>query len=76
MEILNNKGLSPIDRIKQGMKVEVQNTLDPYKYWIATVCNILFHTIIAMRLYTKSFQQDKAWGFPLTSAKNNFVQQG
>ncbi|CAG9796316.1 unnamed protein product [Diatraea saccharalis] len=37
IEALNNKGLSPIDRIKAGMKVEVQNTLDPYKYWIATV---------------------------------------
>ncbi|KAJ2947974.1 hypothetical protein O0L34_g9766 [Tuta absoluta] len=38
IEALNNKGLSPIDRIKTGMKVEVQNTLDPYKYWSATVC--------------------------------------
>ncbi|XP_049882226.1 scm-like with four MBT domains protein 1 [Pectinophora gossypiella] len=38
IEALNNKGLSPIDRIKTGMKVEVQNTLDPYRYWIATVC--------------------------------------
>ncbi|XP_045524342.1 scm-like with four MBT domains protein 1 [Pieris brassicae] len=37
MEALNNKGLSPIDRIKIGMKVEIQNSLDPYKYWIATV---------------------------------------
>ncbi|KAG6441891.1 scm-like with four MBT domains protein 2 [Manduca sexta] len=38
LEALNNKGLSPIDRIKVEMKVEVQNTLDPYRYWIATVC--------------------------------------
>lgn len=37
MEALNNKGLSPIDRIKVGMKVEVQNIIDPYRYWIATV---------------------------------------
>lgn len=37
IEALNNKGLSPIDRIKVGMKVEVQNILDPYRYWIATV---------------------------------------
>lgn len=36
-ESLLNKGLSPIDRLKQGMKVEVQNTVDPYKYWIATI---------------------------------------
>lgn len=38
IEALNNKGLSPIDRIKVGMKVEVQNVIDPYRYWIATVC--------------------------------------
>lgn len=38
IEALNNKGLSPIDRIKVGMKVEVQNLIDPYRYWIATVC--------------------------------------
>ncbi|KAL0850775.1 hypothetical protein ABMA28_006706 [Loxostege sticticalis] len=37
IEALNNKGLSPIDRIKTGMKVEVQHIIDPYKYWIATV---------------------------------------
>ncbi|CAG4953891.1 unnamed protein product [Colias eurytheme] len=37
IEALNNKGLSPIDRIKVGMKVEIQNLIDPYKYWIATV---------------------------------------
>ncbi|KAM3958612.1 scm-like with four MBT domains protein 2 [Aphomia sociella] len=37
IEALNNKGLSPIDRIKPGMKVEVQNIIDPYRYWIATV---------------------------------------
>ncbi|GBP51747.1 Scm-like with four MBT domains protein 2 [Eumeta japonica] len=34
---LDNKGLAPIDRIKQGMKVEVQDTIDPYRYWIATI---------------------------------------
>ncbi|CAH2050895.1 unnamed protein product, partial [Iphiclides podalirius] len=38
IEALNNKGMSPIDRIKVGMKVEIQNVLDPYRYWIATVC--------------------------------------
>ncbi|XP_072939038.1 scm-like with four MBT domains protein 2 isoform X2 [Epargyreus clarus] len=38
MEALNNKGMSPIDRIKVGMKVEIQNLMDPYRYWIATVC--------------------------------------
>ncbi|VVD05767.1 unnamed protein product [Leptidea sinapis] len=38
IDALNNKGLSPIDRIKIGMKVEIQNVIDPYKYWIATVC--------------------------------------
>ncbi|KAI8438962.1 hypothetical protein MSG28_011275 [Choristoneura fumiferana] len=38
LEALNNKGLSPIDRIKPGMKVEVQNIIDPYKYWSANVC--------------------------------------
>ncbi|XP_053609986.1 scm-like with four MBT domains protein 2 isoform X2 [Plodia interpunctella] len=37
IEALNNKGFSPIDRIKTGMKVEVQNVTDPYRYWIATV---------------------------------------
>ncbi|XP_052737146.1 scm-like with four MBT domains protein 1 [Bicyclus anynana] len=37
-DALANKGLSPIDRIKQGMKVEMQNIIDPYRYWIATVC--------------------------------------
>ncbi|XP_026487032.2 scm-like with four MBT domains protein 2 [Vanessa tameamea] len=37
IEALNNKGLSPIDRIKVGMKVEIQNVIDPYRYWIATV---------------------------------------
>ncbi|XP_059045457.1 scm-like with four MBT domains protein 2 [Achroia grisella] len=37
IEALNNKGLSPIDRIIPGMKVEVQNILDPYRYWIASV---------------------------------------
>ncbi|XP_068626309.1 scm-like with four MBT domains protein 1 [Battus philenor] len=38
IEALNNKGMSPIDRIKVGMKVEIQNIIDPYRYWIATVC--------------------------------------
>ncbi|XP_034837388.1 scm-like with four MBT domains protein 1 [Maniola hyperantus] len=38
IEALNHKGLSPIDRIKGGMKVEIQNIIDPYRYWIATVC--------------------------------------
>ncbi|XP_013177007.1 PREDICTED: scm-like with four MBT domains protein 2 isoform X1 [Papilio xuthus] len=38
IEALNNKGMSPIDRIKVGMKVEIQNVNDPYRYWIATVC--------------------------------------
>ncbi|OWR43838.1 scm with four MBT domains protein 2 [Danaus plexippus plexippus] len=38
LEALNNKGMSPIDRIKVGMKVEIQNIIDPYRYWIATVC--------------------------------------
>lgn len=37
IEALNNKGKAPIDRIKVGMKVEVQNIIDPYRYWIATV---------------------------------------
>ncbi|KAG7310346.1 hypothetical protein JYU34_003119 [Plutella xylostella] len=37
IEALNNKGLSPIDRVRAGMKVEVQNVIDPYRYWIATV---------------------------------------
>lgn len=44
IEALNNKGLSPIDRIKVGMKVEVQNVIDPYRYWIATVS--ISHAII------------------------------
>ncbi|XP_041974771.1 scm-like with four MBT domains protein 2 [Aricia agestis] len=37
IEALKNKGLSPIDRIKVGMKVEIQNIIDPYRYWIGTV---------------------------------------
>lgn len=37
VEALDNNGLSPIDRIKEGMKVEVQNNLDPHKFWIATI---------------------------------------
>ncbi|XP_063375429.1 scm-like with four MBT domains protein 2 [Cydia amplana] len=37
IEALNNKGLSAIDRIKTGMKVEVQNIIDPYRYWSGTV---------------------------------------
>lgn len=37
IEALNNKGESPIDRIMPGMKVEVQNIIDPYRYWIASV---------------------------------------
>ena len=27
------------ERIKQGMKVEVSDTLHPYKLWVATVRN-------------------------------------
>ncbi|XP_077295984.1 scm-like with four MBT domains protein 2 [Arctopsyche grandis] len=36
-ESLLDKGLSALDKIKCGMKVEIQNERYPYKYWIATV---------------------------------------
>lgn len=34
---INSDCCTPIDRIKQGMKVEVQDKLHPYHLWIATV---------------------------------------
>jgi hypothetical protein len=30
-------GFTPADRIKQGMKVEVQDKMDPHRLWVATV---------------------------------------
>lgn len=48
IEALNNKGLSPIDRIKTGMKVEVQNVIDPYRYWIATVRIIVLFKVYCL----------------------------
>ena len=35
--IIIQEGLSMVDRIKQGMKVEVGDNRHPYKLWIATV---------------------------------------
>lgn len=34
-----------IDRIKQGMKVEVSDFFNPYKIWIATVSKLYSITI-------------------------------
>lgn len=39
-ESLLDKGLSALDKIKSGMKVEVQNLKYPYIYWIATVSDV------------------------------------
>ncbi|XP_031833953.1 scm-like with four MBT domains protein 2 isoform X1 [Nomia melanderi] len=36
-EMLSGDGLSMTERIKQGMKVEVSDTLHPYKLWVATI---------------------------------------
>lgn len=36
-ELMNSDGFTPVDRIKEGMKVEVQDELHPYHVWIATV---------------------------------------
>lgn len=36
-ELLSGEGCTPVDRIKQGVKVEVQCTKDPYRLWIATI---------------------------------------
>ena len=37
VEMLSGEGLSIIDRIKAGMKVEVSDVRHPYKLWVATV---------------------------------------
>ncbi|KAJ8670397.1 hypothetical protein QAD02_001656 [Eretmocerus hayati] len=36
-EMLSGDGLSIVDRIKQGMKVEVSDFQHPYKLWVATI---------------------------------------
>lgn len=36
-EMLSGEGLSMVDRIKQGMKVEVSDIRHPYKLWLATI---------------------------------------
>jgi hypothetical protein len=35
--VLFQDGFTPADRIKQGMKVEVQDKMDPHRLWVATV---------------------------------------
>lgn len=42
IESLNNFGSPAIERIKFGMKLEVQNDRDPYKFWMATVSTFIF----------------------------------
>ncbi|XP_008214830.1 scm-like with four MBT domains protein 1 isoform X1 [Nasonia vitripennis] len=37
IEMLSGDGLSIVDRIKQGMKVEVSDVRHPYKLWVATI---------------------------------------
>ncbi|XP_067002533.2 scm-like with four MBT domains protein 1 [Anabrus simplex] len=36
-ELLTGDGFTPVDRIKQGMKLEVQDKLDPRQLWVATI---------------------------------------
>lgn len=36
-ELLAGDGFIPVDRIKQGMKVEVQDRISPYLLWVATI---------------------------------------
>ncbi|GLH01333.1 Polycomb protein Sfmbt [Gryllus bimaculatus] len=36
-ELLTGDGFTPVDRIKQGMKIEVQDKMDPYHLWFATI---------------------------------------
>lgn len=36
-ELLSGDGFTPADRIKQGMKVEVQDKMDPHQLWVATI---------------------------------------
>ncbi|XP_054258625.1 scm-like with four MBT domains protein 1 isoform X2 [Macrosteles quadrilineatus] len=36
-ELLSGDGCTPVDRIKSGMKVEVQDPADPYRMWVATI---------------------------------------
>ncbi|XP_069700276.1 scm-like with four MBT domains protein 2 [Periplaneta americana] len=36
-ELLSGDGFTPVDRIKQGMKVEVQDKMDPHQLWVATI---------------------------------------
>ncbi|XP_046999669.1 scm-like with four MBT domains protein 1 [Schistocerca americana] len=36
-ELLAGDGFIPVDRIKQGMKVEVQDRINPYLLWVATI---------------------------------------
>ncbi|XP_063242684.1 scm-like with four MBT domains protein 1 isoform X2 [Bacillus rossius redtenbacheri] len=35
--VISGNGITPVERIKQGMKLEVQDKKDPYKLWMATV---------------------------------------
>ncbi|XP_039275928.1 scm-like with four MBT domains protein 2 [Nilaparvata lugens] len=37
IELINSDGFTPVDRIKGGMKVEVQDEVHPYHVWVATV---------------------------------------
>lgn len=34
---LLQEGCTPVDRIKTGMRVEVQDLADPYRMWVAMV---------------------------------------
>ncbi|KAJ9576505.1 hypothetical protein L9F63_025600 [Diploptera punctata] len=36
-QLLSGDGFTPVDRIKQGMKVEVQDKMNPHHLWISTI---------------------------------------
>jgi hypothetical protein len=60
--LLLQDGFTPVDRIKQGMKVEVQDKMDPHQLWVATVSfSLLFYVMSFFRLQLIPRLKEKAF---------------
>uniref|UniRef100_A0A1B6CDI0 SLED domain-containing protein n=1 Tax=Clastoptera arizonana TaxID=38151 RepID=A0A1B6CDI0_9HEMI len=61
-EFLTGEGVTPVGRIKQGMKLEIQDKNDPYRMWVATIIQNIGGRLL-LRYDTPSFNSQDFWLF-------------